>query len=80
MLFFGGSWLHFFVALGISIVGKSLLRGFEASKARVAYEAGLVERGVPPQEAGRAWMKATMGGPDLPRELRSDDDAGEAPR
>jgi len=34
-IFFSGDWGHFFWALGISFVGKNLLRGFEENKRRI---------------------------------------------
>jgi membrane protein implicated in regulation of membrane protease activity len=34
-LFFDGSWWHVLYAFGIGVVGKWLLRGFEANKRRV---------------------------------------------
>jgi hypothetical protein len=38
-IFFGWPWSRFFWAFGISFVGKTLLRGFNAHQARVHLEA-----------------------------------------
>ncbi len=58
---FDGDWVSIVVALVISGVAKWLARGFEDSKIRVAFEADMVAKGMLPEEAGEAWLKAYTG-------------------
>jgi hypothetical protein len=59
---FGDSpWSRFFWALGIGFVGKSLLRGFEAHKNRVALEATLITQGVAADQAREVGFVAMNG-------------------
>jgi hypothetical protein len=51
---FGWGWL---VALGASAVSKSLTRGFEDNKQRVAFEANMIAKGASHEEAGAAWVE-----------------------
>ena len=55
---FEGSWVPFIIALVISGIAKWLLRGFESNKRRVASEADLVAKDMPPQDAGKAQAQA----------------------
>jgi hypothetical protein len=60
-IFAGGGWSRFFWALGISIVGKWLLRGFKDNEQRVAFEADLISKGYTPADAAKEWMTRYTG-------------------
>jgi len=61
---FGGRWQSLLWALGCSAVAKWLAKGFNASQARVGYEAELVAHGLSGEEAAEAWVEAASGGAD----------------
>lgn len=65
-----GTSTPFLWAVGIGIVCKRLTRGFHGSKIRVAYESELVERGLTPEQARKAWCTAYEGGRDRLEELK----------
>lgn len=69
-LAFGGPWRRFFCAVGIGMVAKWLAVGTIDSRKRVAYEAALVNRGLPPDEAAHAWYAAYNGGRDRLAEMQ----------
>ena len=58
---FEGSWTPFIIALVVSGLSKWLARGFEDHKKRVAFEADMVAKGLSPDEAREAWLKAYTG-------------------
>jgi hypothetical protein len=56
-----GPWSRCLWAIGVSGVGKWLLRGFEDNKRRVAFEADLISQGYTPAEAAREWVARYTG-------------------
>lgn len=73
-LFSDGSWWNVIWAIVIGAVGKWLSRGFSDNQKRVAYETELIERGFTPEDAGRAWTQAYLGGPNELARLRQLED------
>jgi hypothetical protein len=65
-LAFNGRWSSLFWAVGIGAVAKWLARGFNDHQKRVAYEAELVSRGLSPEQAREAWLKAYTQGVPAP--------------
>ncbi|WP_372072010.1 hypothetical protein P7L75_27960 [Tistrella mobilis] len=72
---FGGFWSNAGIAFAVAAVSKWLAKGFNDNKIRVACEAEMISRGVPPEEAGRAWLEAysgKAGSPGTSPESRND--------
>ena len=56
-LFFDGAWSNFFWAIGASIIGKWLSKGFMDNRNRVLYEQKLISEGMTSDEAARKWIE-----------------------
>lgn len=51
---FGDSWVNVFIAFGTSGISKWLAREFSKSQKRVVFEAEMIFRGMPPEQAADA--------------------------
>ncbi len=71
--FFEGAWTPVIVALVVSTLSKWLARGIEDHKRRVAFEADMVAKGLSPDEAREAWLKAYTGEGGSPADIAEKD-------
>lgn len=60
-IFFDSPWSHFFWVFGVGVVAKRLAKGFRDNQLRVAFVAGLMEKGLSREEASKEWSERYMG-------------------
>ena len=58
---FGGSWVNCLIAFGTSATCKWLAGGFIDNQKRVAFETQMIRRGMTPEQAADAWLRAYVG-------------------
>jgi len=70
-IFSGEPWSRFFWSISIGFVAKNMLRGFDANRKRIAFEAQLVARGVLQEHARElAFIRMNGGQADFAQKLR----------